>query len=351
MKFNRTPLVSALLGLLASACGGAICARIGTPLPWMVGSLGAMALLNFSGARLMALRGGQPLGQTVVATGLGLYFTPAVAAEVGANGLWLVLAALFSIALGYAAAAVLSGLSGSDRTTAFFASVPGGAVEMSLLGERYGARVDRIALAQSLRILIVVCTVPMMITLLDIHGSDVFSPIDVPVRPAALLALLASAAVVGKLASAAHLPTPFFFGPLVYSIALTISGTEVSAVPLPLVNAAQVLLGCALGARFSHEFLRSAPRFLAAASAAILFGVVLSAVFGALLAWAGGLPVATMVLATAPGGITEMCVTAKVLQLGVPLVTAAHVTRVLVLITVTGPLFGLLRRWRGRPPV
>jgi len=32
-----------------------------------------------------------------------------------------------------------------------------------------------------------------------------------------------------------------------------------------------------------------------------------------------------------------MCVTAKVLQLGVPLVTAAHVTRVIILVTTNGP--------------
>ncbi|HEV3009239.1 MAG TPA: AbrB family transcriptional regulator, partial [Burkholderiales bacterium] len=49
--------------------------------------------------------------------------------------------------------------------------------------------------------------------------------------------------------------------------------------------------------------------------------------------------------------IAEMCITAKVLQLGVPLVTAAHVTRVLVLITTTGPTFRLARavRVRSRP--
>jgi uncharacterized membrane protein AbrB (regulator of aidB expression) len=34
----------------------------------------------------------------------------------------------------------------------------------------------------------------------------------------------------------------------------------------------------------------------------------------------------------------------KVLQLGVPLVTAAHVTRVLILVTTTAPLFRLAKR-------
>ena len=49
-----------------------------------------------------------------------------------------------------------------------------------------------------------------------------------------------------------------------------------------------------------------------------------------------GLHPATLVLGTAPGGIAEMCITAKVLQLGVPLVTAFHVTRLVVLLLVHG---------------
>jgi uncharacterized membrane protein AbrB (regulator of aidB expression) len=61
-----------------------------------------------------------------------------------------------------------------------------------------------------------------------------------------------------------------------------------------------------------------------------------------------GLPTPTLVLAMAPGGIAEMCITAKVLQLGVPLVTAAQVARVLVLISTTGPGFRLFRALRTR---
>jgi len=62
---------------------------------------------------------------------------------------------------------------------------------------------------------------------------------------------------------------------------------------------------------------------------------------GPLLAMA--VPISTMVLATAPGGVAEMCVTAKVLQLGVPLVTAAHVARVIILVTTTAPTFRMAK--------
>ena len=78
----------------------------------------------------------------------------------------------------------------------------------------------------------------------------------------------------------------------------------------------------------------------------VVFAMLASALSAWSLAVLGSVPVATMVLATAPGGMAEMCVTAKVLQLGVPLVTAAHVARVIILVTTTGPTFRLAKRLR-----
>jgi uncharacterized membrane protein AbrB (regulator of aidB expression) len=49
-------------------------------------------------------------------------------------------------------------------------------------------------------------------------------------------------------------------------------------------------------------------------------------------------------LGTSPGGIAEMCITAKVLQLGVPVVTAFHVTRYVAVLLLTAPIY----RWVAR---
>ena len=58
-------------------------------------------------------------------------------------------------------------------------------------------------------------------------------------------------------------------------------------------------------------------------------------------------PDRSAILATAPGGIAEMSLTAKNLQLGVPIVTAFHVARVVVLVLSIGPLFRLAQKWKG----
>jgi membrane AbrB-like protein len=310
----------------------------------MIGPLLAMALLRFSGVDLAAPLGGREAGQIIIATALGLYFTPVVTREVLGRWELLIAAALFATALAYVGSIPISRLTDTDRTTAFFASVPGGATEMAILGERFGGKPDRIALAQSMRILLVVVLVPFAFTFVGVHGSDVFTPVGKHVGAEGLAILFACTAAGGFLMSRLKLPNAWLLGALAVSIGITASGLEWSAVPKPLSNAGQLLLGCALGSRFEREFMRRAPKFALVVCVSTVAAIGLSAIFGAVIARASGLAVPTMILATAPGGIAEMCITAKVLQLGVPMVTAAHVTRVIMLVTTTAPTFRLVRQ-------
>jgi membrane AbrB-like protein len=332
------------LGALAAcAIGGAIAAALHIPLPWMVGPLFAMAGLKVAGVHLVAPRLAREGGQLVIATALGLYFTPLVAREILGQWWILVVAAAFSTALGYAGGWFLWRFGGVDRTTALFASIPGGATEMAVLGERFGGKPDRIAVAQSLRILLVVVIIPAALTLSGARGADAFEPAEKIWSYEGLAMQFACAAAGGVLFQWLRVGNAWMLGPLAVTIALTAAGIGFSAIPAPLAAAGQVLLGCALGSRFEREFLRSAPRFVAVVVLSVILGIATAAAFGALLAWVGRLPAPTMILAAAPGGIAEMAITAKVLQLGVPLVTAAHVVRVIILVTTSAPLFRLLR--------
>lgn len=342
MRPARDTWINPLLALALCSVAGATFAWLRLPLPWMLGPLAAMATCNFAGAP----RGGRQVGQVIIGAALGLYFTPTIAAEVIAYWPLLVGAGLFAICLGAIGGSILSRAGGVDRTTAFFASVAGGAAEMTLLGERFGARADRVALGQSIRILAVVVVIPFVLTY---SGTRDIAP-DAPamVEWPRLAALTGIAGFAGLVVERAGMPNGFMFGALAAVTALTLGEVHLSVVPPALSNAAQMLLGCALGARFQRHSLQSAPRYVFGVLLSIAAAMVVAAAFAAMLAWASGLPLATLVLATAPGGLAEMCITAKVLQLGVPLVTAAHVIRVLVLITTTGPTFRFVQGLRGR---
>lgn len=338
--------VARWIAALAVGVGaGYVCMLLRTPIPWMLGPLFALAFLRIAGADISAPPPARFIGQWIIGTSLGLYFTPSVLREVA--GLWYLLAAgaVLAIALGYVSGVALAAIAGFDKTTGVFASVPGGAAEMATLGARFGARVDRVAAAQSLRILIVVAIVPGAITALDIHGTVPYVQGAREFVPAGLalllLATLAGSAIFQKL----RLPNAFVLGSLAVSIPLTGAEVDLSSMPPWVSNIGQCLLGCALGSRFQPDFLRGAHRFVGGVVVTVVLSIVLSAVVGAGLAWASGLPVPTLVLGTAPGGIAEMCITAKVLQLGVPLVTAFHVTRLVVLLLATPVIFARARRW------
>ena len=332
-----------ILGLLVSTFGGAICVWLKTPLPWMIGPLVAMAICNFSGAHLAAPPLARELGQLFIAVTLGLYFSPAVAKEVLHNAVVLVAAAFGAILIGYAASRVLARLARIDDATAFFASVPGGAMEMANLAERFDAAVDKVAVAHSLRILLVVCTIPIMLAMAGAHGGDVYRPVVIAFSWSGMLALFGIAATGGVLFSLVRFPNPWMMGPLIATIVTTASGLTFSSMSGLLTNCGQVLLGCALGTRFSREFLRGAPRFVAVVLLCICLMMLLSALMAWALASASGIYVPSMILAAAPGGIAEMSITARTLQLGVALVTAAHVTRVLIILTLALPVYRLLR--------
>lgn len=343
-SMNRRRIAAIAGALAAGAAGGALFAWLKLPLPWMIGPLATLAVLQFGGTSLQALPYGRESGQLTIGMALGLYFTPAVAREVAANAPALAVAGVGIFMVGVAASFFLARAARVDPATAFFSSAIGGAAEMVVLAERHGALVDRVALAHSLRLLIVVTVVPVAITMLGQTGADEYRPVAVPFDAGGLAAHAALALVAGLLWRRTRMPNAFMMGPLLLTIALTAGGATFSAIPGWMVNTAQVLLACNLGVRFQQSFLREAPRFVAAVLASVAVMLALAAALAVAIAWAAGVLPATTLLACAPGGIAEMAITAKVLKVGVAFVTAAHVLRFVVVMLLTEPAYRLYAR-------
>ena len=112
--------------------------------------------------------------------------------------------------------------------------------------------------------------------------------------------------------------------------------------PVPMVDLAQVLIGMTLGMRFDRAMLTGAPRFLAAVALSNYVSLGLCGLQAWAIAALSGIATPTLVLAGAPGGISEMALTAGVLGLGTPLVVAAHVLRMVLVLLSAGPMYS---RW------
>ena len=341
------------LTLLLALVAAGLCVWLGTPVPWMIGPLVVTSLLSLAGVPVASWVPLRNTGQWVIGAALGLYFTPEVGRLVA--GLWwaIALAIAWALLLGVSFGAWLqrvhagriAGLAPAQvGSTMFFAGAIGAASEMTLISERHGARTDLVAAAHSLRLLLVTLTIPFALQAWGVHGLDLSLAGVQTVRPLGLAALavatLAGVAVMLRLDRA----NPWFIGSLVVAMVLTLSGQTWSALPDWLTAAAQLVIGVSLGVRFTPAFLHTAPRWLISVALATGFMMAVSAVFGWGMARLTGLHLATLVLGTAPGGIAEMAITAKVLQLGVPVVTAFQVCRLVAVLVLVEPLY----RWRIR---
>jgi membrane AbrB-like protein len=335
-----------LLGLLktiALALAGATLALwIKLPLPWFTGPLIMVAALSMSGVSLPALPRARETGQWIVGLALGLYFTPDIVRLVVRIAPWLLISVVFSLLLGLAGGWVLKWLSRESATTCFFSAAIGGAAEMAVQAERYGGRVDRVAAAHSLRIMLVALIVPFALQWWGVQGSDPYTPAAATFDLAGFAVLVAVTGGAAAVLTRVNVPNAFMLGPLLTTAALTAAGFAWSSLPLAVLNAGQLLIGIALGSRFAPEFFRAAPRYLSGVTLLTFGYLAASAVFGVWVGHAAGLPIATAVLATTPGGIGEMALTAKVLRLGAPIVTAFHTVRLALVVLSIGAIFRLI---------
>ena len=306
------------------------------------------ALANAAHAELNAPAWIRFCGQLIVGMALGLYFTaPVVERLVSLSG-WILLSTALSLGAGLVAAYGLMRIARLDATTAFFAGTVGGAVEMANQAERHGARVDQVAASQVTRVLAVVLLLPVVFQLAALHGDDTYHAVAAPFRLPALSMLLFASIALGLIAWRGGVPNAWLFAPLALSAGLSATGHPASAVPVWLVDLGQWLIGCSLGTRFAPKSFEGAPRLLWGVLASASALVILCAAIGVLIGLLAGIPWPTLVLATAPGGIAEMGLTAKLLGLGVPVVTAFHIVRLTVVVVSAGPLFRMLKSLEKR---
>jgi membrane AbrB-like protein len=333
--------------LLLALAAALLCVWLRTPLPWMIGPLLATSIASILGAPTRSWPPLRNAGQWVIASALGLYFTPQVTALVASLWWAIVLAVAWALGLGWLFGRWLhrrhaQRIGGEVRTqwaTTYFSGAIGGASEMTLLAERENGRSDLVAAAHSVRLLIVTLVIPPAMLYSGLHGLDTTLPGARAVHAPGLLLLAAGTLVGAWLMARTGRANPWFMGALLVSMGVTMAGVELSALPNGATNAAQLVIGISLGVRFRREFLVAAPRWLLDVALGTVAMILLCGGFAWLLAWATQLHVATLVLGTSPGGIAEMAITAKVLQLGVPVVTAFQVCRLVAVLVLVEPLY------------
>ena len=331
--------IRVLLGAGAALCGALLAELLNTPLPWLLGPLFLVGSLRLLSAPVAIMKPLRNVGQWIIGVSLGLYFSPQIGRLIIEHWVALFIGMLVALVLGIFGTWLVYRVGKTDLKTAWFSAAIGGASEMSVLAERYGARVDLVATAHSLRVLTVVTVIPFGFEFAGIVGSDHGALASVPVLYSDLLLIGTLATAFGLLFSRLRLASAWVLGPLLSSAILTLLELTSTSIPGWIVNAGQLFIGWSLGDRYRPAFFKAAPRFMLAVSLFSLLAIAFVGVVGLFVANYAGLPIYPVWLGMAPGGLAEMAITAKVLMLGVPMVTAFQVSRMAFVVTVTGLLY------------
>jgi membrane AbrB-like protein len=328
-----------LIGLVASLCGALLADWIGIPLPWTLGPLIVIASLRLLSIPVSSASPLRNFGQWVIGLTLGLYFTPQVVSVVSSH--WFAMSAglLLALLLAVYGTYLLHKTGQVDLKTAWFSSAIGGANEMAVLAERYGVRPDLVASAHTVRVIIVVLAVPFACQLFQISGIDSSVLEQKDFNATGLLGIALLTFVGGLIAHLLKIPNAWVLGSMFVAMFFTMNEIHFSRVPVELTLIAQLCIGWSLGDRFRPGFFKKAPRFLMCVVIYSATALVLAFGYAVLLSMLTNVPLSSLAVSVAPGGIAEMAITAKVLQLGVPLVTAFQVSRMVGVVLLTGPLY------------
>lgn len=330
--------------LLATAAWAVACGVfaqwLAVPLPWLLGPMFGVGLLTFLGWGGRQPSSGRKAGQMAIGIALGLYFTQAAILQLIGFAGWMVGGAAASILTTAVCARYFQRLAAVDGLTATYACAIGGASDMALQAQTRGADGASVATSHAVRVMLVVTVVPLLVVLFGQEALD--SALKASARTTVIspqaLAVIAALSTLGALAiHKTRFPSPWILVPLFVAAVYAAMGNE-TRLPDPVVNAGSLLIGWNLGQFMTKSFFTSAPRVLSAAVVMTVVMLITAVAFSFLLYWLAGIPVLSAMVATAPGGVAEMALTAKILGLGAPLVTAFHLFRLMAVLLFTSHL-------------
>lgn len=329
-----------VISLAVGAVGGTLFQLSGLPLAWMLGPLIANLVVSSQGVKVEVPEPLRNVFLAVMGLVLGSQVTPQLAHRVLD---WPVSAALLllGVAASTAAAAAWYRRCGFDPVSAWFGASPGAMTAMILLGEKCGGDPQRIAVAQSLRIILVILFLPPLFWAYEGGGVGI-GPVHSSFEHGWMLLMIPLLLPLGRWL---RIPSPALLAPLL--VAALLSGVDIASLALPEwgMNLMLWVLGSAIGSRFQGMTRQLFGRYLWQSGVATLLALLVLALFAELIHQLLGVGRDVALLALAPGGIGEMAILAVALNIDPVFVAFHHLLRMVTLMIIA-PFWArwLLRR-------
>ncbi|WP_409522542.1 AbrB family transcriptional regulator [Nitrincola sp. MINF-07-Sa-05] len=324
--------------LLIGAAGGLVAWWCNLPLPWMLGPLLLITLLALCGTPTAVNKSLNRLCLGVLGFWLGSGFDPTLLSE---SLKWypslvlMVLSVSMTIVLN---SLIFRKLAGLDLITSIFSSLPGTMNAVVIQGDQLGGDARWIAIAQTLRIAMVVIITSMIFHF--IPGTELEGP-DPASGQLSAVPLLLLVPLGWWVARQIRLPMAEFLGPLICSVLLSLSGHEIQ-LPGWIMIVTFIVLGSSIGCRFQGTCLKQLLKVSRYAALATVLAMIIASLFAGLTSMLTGIPLSHTFLALVPGGVGEMALIATAAGIDPLYVVLIHLIRMFLLIMLTPLLCRLL---------
>lgn len=342
---GRFPYARFTAAIALGIIGGWVFVLLKLPLPWMLGPMTFCTIAAILRAPVAAPPVIRPPMTVVIGVLLGASFTPDLIRQAP---LWLPSVAglvVFMLACSVLCVAFFRKVGRFDRTTAYFAGMPGGLVEMVTVGEEKGGDGRMIALVHSARILLVVLSLPFIVQWIEgipLGGRRTagISILDTPIASDIWLVLCGFVGIfIGQIL---RLPAKYLLGPMLATALIHVTDVSDFHPPAEIVILAQLVLGVTIGCRFVGTPTALILRVLALSVGSTLILLALTTLFAWLVSRFSGYGMVPLMLAYSPGGLAEMSLVALALKIEVAFVAAQHIIRIFLVMVLAGPLFSLM---------
>ena len=239
--------------------------------------------------------------------------------------------------------------SGIDKQTAYFAAMPGGFIESLEMGDKANADMVMLVMLQFLRLILCIVFVPILFALFSGHavGSSAGLSLSAnhdPLRALDVVVLIALGVGGWWIANLLKFPAAILSGPLLLSAVAHAAGMTTAVPPGWAVLVTQWIVGASLGARLAG--FQRAKAFLAIRLAVVNVAsmMAIACVIAFALSRPVDEPIGAVILAFAPGGVSEMALVALSLHMSAVYVTLHHLLRIILAVFVSRLGLRLLER-------
>ena len=317
---------------LAIGLGGAgVAWGLSVPAAFLIGPAVAVTLASVAGLRMGMADWLRDICMVTLGLGIGAGFTAQASAAILRWPLaFAVLAVTLTVSLLISRTVLQRGF-GFDRRSAVLAAVPGHLSLVLGIAAGSGLDVGRIALVQTIRLLLLSVVVPFAALALGYRMQANVMPGGAAMAWDVLAGLAVVGVALALVLRRLGLPAPMLLGPLIVSAIGHVGGISPGALPGWIMAAAFLGLGVLIGARFSGMSAGLVRGALLAGLTTTGIAVGMTALAAVPVAYALNMPVAHVLAAFSPGGLETMIALGAAMGASPGFIAASHVIRLLIL--------------------